>query len=149
MRAALHLAKPADLDKLLEMVAAFHSEENLQSSADSRRAGIEPLLDGIPHGVAYVIGPNRAPIGYIIVTFTWSIEYGGMEGAIDEIYIRPAVRKRGVASEVLNSLPRALAKAGIKALHLEVDRKSDSTQRLYAKAGFAVSNRYLLMTKIL
>ena len=149
MSAALHLAKPTDLEKLLEMVAAFHSEEELQSTDDSRRAGIAPLLDGIPHGAAYIIGPARAPLGYIVVTFTWSVEYGGMEGSIDEIYIRPAVRKRGVASEVLNSLPRALAGAGIKVLHLEVDRRSDATQRLYTRAGFAPADRYLLMTKIL
>ena len=39
MSAALHLAKPADLAKLCNMVAAFHIEEGLTSTEESRRAG--------------------------------------------------------------------------------------------------------------
>ncbi len=147
MSAALHLAKPADLSKLCTLVAAFHAEEALNSSAESREAGIAPLLDGSPHGAAYLIGPTRAPIGYVIVTFGWSVELGGMDGSIDEIYVRPAIRNRGIASEVLNALPKALSAAGLKALHLEVDRKSEAAQRLYARAGFEPRDRYLLMTK--
>jgi ribosomal protein S18 acetylase RimI-like enzyme len=149
MSAALHLAKPADLTKLCEMVAAFHTEEGLSSTDESRQAGIAPLLQGIPHGAAYLIGPARSPIGYVIVTFGWSVEFGGMDGFIDEIYVRPAIRNRGIASEVLNDLPKALATAGLKALHLEVDRQSDAAQRLYARAGFKGRERYMLMTKAL
>lgn len=147
MSAALHLAKPDDLQKLIEMVAAFHIEHGLSSTSESRKAAIVPLLDGTPHGVAYLIGPPRAPIGYIIVTFGWSVEFGGMDGSIDELYVRPAIRKRGIASDVLNALPKALADAGIKALHLEVDRHADASQRLYAHAGFVARERYILMTK--
>ena len=147
MSAALHLAKPADLDRLLALVAAFHTEEGLQSTDEVRRAGIAPLLEGIPHGAAYLIGPARAPMGYVIVTFSWSVEFGGMDAVLDEIYLRPAVRGRGIATETLISLPAALGEAGIKALHLEVDRENERAQRLYARARFSPRERYLLMTK--
>jgi ribosomal protein S18 acetylase RimI-like enzyme len=147
MSAALHLAKPDDLDRLLALVAAFHAEEGLQTTDDSRRAGIAPLLDGIPHGAAYLVGPARSPIGYVIVTFGWSVEFGGMDAFVDEIYVRRAVRGRGIASEVLISLPHALAQGGIKAIHLEVDRENAAAQRLYARAGFKPRERYVLMSK--
>lgn len=147
MSAALTLAGPEHLDRLLTLVAAFHAEEGITLSDDARRAGIAPLLEGIPHGVAYLIGPPRAAIGYIIVTFGWSVEFAGMDGFIDELYIRPGVRKRGIASETLQSLPRALASGGVKALHLEVDTENEAAQRLYARAGFARRDKYQLMTR--
>lgn len=147
MSAALHLAKPDDLDRLCALVASFHAEEGIDQSEDARRAGLAPLLDGIPHGAAYLIGPARAPIGYVILSFGWSVEFGGMDATIDELFIRPPVRGRGVASEVLISLPRALAQGGIKALHLEVDHANDTAKRLYARSGFAPRDRYLLMSK--
>ena len=147
MSAALTLAGPEHLDRLLALVTAFHAEEGIEMSDAARHAGVAPLLDGIPHGAAYLIGPPRAAIGYIIVTFGWSVEFGGMDGFIDELYIRPGVRKRGIASETLQSLPRALASAGLKALHLEVDTDNDSAQRLYARAGFARRDKYQLMTR--
>jgi len=71
-------------------------------------------------GAAYLIGPPGAPIGYIIVTFGWSIGIGGMDGFKDKLYVRSDVRSRGIASEVLLSLPRALAGARLKALQLKV-----------------------------
>ncbi|PCJ06086.1 MAG: GNAT family N-acetyltransferase [Rhodobacteraceae bacterium] len=147
MSAALHLAKPDDLEKVLSLVTAFHDEMGIASSDDSRRAAIKPLLDGIPYGAVYLAGPARAPIGYIVVTFSWSIEFGGMDGCIDELYVRPPVRGRGIATEVLTALPKTLGEAGIKALHLEVDRDNESSQRLYARSRFKPRERYMLMTK--
>ena len=147
MSAALHLARPEDLDRLLPLVTAFHAEEGLEQSDEATRAALTPLLEGSPYGAAYIIGPTRAPIGYVIITFGWSVEFGGMDGFVDEIYIRPRVRGRGIASEVLLELPKALADAGMKALHLEVDRDNDTAQRLYGRTGFKPRERYMLMTR--
>ena len=116
-------------------------------SDDARRAAIAPLLDGIPHGAVYLVGPARSPIGYVVVTFGWSIEFGGLDAMIDEIYVRPAVRGRGIATEVLTALPKALAGAGLKALHLEVGTANDSALRLYARAGFRPRENTLLMSR--
>lgn len=149
MSAALHLAGAGDIDRVLSMVAAFHAETGIDSDAEARRAGVEPLLTGSPYGAVYIIGPVRAPIGYLAVTFGWSLEFGGMDGFVDELWLRPAVRGRGIALEVLTGLPRALAEAGVRALHLEVDRDNASARRLYARAGFVERDRYVLMTKTL
>ncbi|WP_326973110.1 GNAT family N-acetyltransferase [Candidatus Rhodobacter oscarellae] len=107
---------------------------------------ILPLLEGSPYGAIWVIGPRRAPVGYIAVCFGWSIELGGMDGFIDEFYIREKVRGRGMGTEALAALLPELAKAGLKALHLEVNRDKESAARLYARLGFKIRDRYNLMT---
>ncbi|ABG32643.1 N-acetyltransferase [Roseobacter denitrificans] len=147
MSAALTLAAPDHLEKLDALVAAFHQEAGITLAAEARRKGIVPLLEGSPHGAAYLIGPPRAPIGYLVVTFGWSLEFGGLDGFIDEIFVRPGVRGRGIASETLLALPRALASAGLKVLHLEVDRSAEDRHRLYQRAGFKPRENYMLMTK--
>ena len=147
MSAVLTLAAPDHLEKLDALVAAFHHEAGINLPPEARRAGISPLLEGSPHGAAYLIGPPRAPIGYLVVTFGWSLEFGGLDGFIDEIFVRPGVRGRGIASETLLALPRALASAGLKALHLEVERNAEGAQRLYQRAGFQPREKYMLMTK--
>ncbi|KUJ80852.1 acetyltransferase [Ruegeria marisrubri] len=149
MSAALRLARPEDLDRLMGLVAGFHAEAGIEQDPDQRRAALAPLLEGIPHGCVYLIGPSRAPLGYVIITFGWSVEFGGMDGFVDEIYIRPAVRGRGIATELLQALPKALAAGGLKALHLEVDRANETAQRLYLRAGFKPRDRYMLMSKAL
>lgn len=149
MSAALHLAKPDDLARLLPLVSAFHLEEGLKSTDEQRTNALAPLLDGSPHGAIYLIGPSKGPIGYIVVTFGWSIEFGGLDGFIDEIYIRPGVRGRGVASEVITSLAGMLKSIGMKALHLEVEPANDSAMRLYKRCHFKARDGYLLMSRVL
>ncbi len=143
----LHLARPDDLDRLEPMVAAYHGFERIDSTEDARRAALAPLLDGTPHGVAYLIGPRRAPVGYIVISFGYSVELGGIDGFIDEFYIRERVRGRGMGSEVLHSLLPALSEHGVKALHLEVDHDNARARRLYERAGFKSREQYHLMTR--
>lgn len=149
MTTALHLAKSDDLPKLSALVAAFHAESGIEMSDEARTNGLAPLLDGIPHGAAYLLGPARAPVGYVIVTFGWSVEFGGMDGFVDELYLRPAVRGRGIATEVLLALPKALAEAGMKAIHLEVAADNATAQSLYERTGFRTRDGYRLMTRVL
>jgi ribosomal protein S18 acetylase RimI-like enzyme len=149
MSTALHLAKTEHFEKLDGLVAQFHAEIGLDISAEHRESALIPLLEGIPHGAVYLLGMPRAPVGYVVVNFGWSIEIGGLGGFVDELFVRPSVRRRGIASEVLIALPKALAAAGVKALHLEVDQDDEATQRLYKRAHFATKERSVLMSSSL
>ncbi|WP_120501564.1 N-acetyltransferase [Roseovarius sp. EL26] len=144
---ALTLARPENIDRLLRLVTDFHLEEGIEQSEGTRHDALMPLLEGSPHGAIYLLGPSRAPIGYIIISFGWSVEFAGLDGMIDEIYIRPSVRGRGIGSEVLNALPKALAGAGLKALHLEVNRDNPRARKLYEKLRFAPRENYILMSR--
>ncbi|MGH1577055.1 GNAT family N-acetyltransferase [Planktotalea sp.] len=149
MSAALHLAKPADLDRLMLLVQAFHLEEGIQSTEFHIKKALEPLLEGSPHGAVYLIGPSRSPIGYIVVTFGWSIELGGLDGFIDEIYIRSGVRGRGVGTEVISALVAMLKSVGMMALHLEVEPQNERALRLYKRCHFKLRDGYHLMSRML
>ncbi|MFN3208533.1 MAG: GNAT family N-acetyltransferase [Roseovarius sp.] len=143
----LTLATMEDLERLLPQVAAFHEEEGIEQDDTTRRAALAPLLEGSPHGCVYLAGPRRAPIGYVIVSFGWSVEFGGLDGFVDEIFIRPSVRGRGIGTEILITLPKTLAAAGMKAIHLEVDRGNTSARRLYEKLRFEPRENYMLMSR--
>ncbi len=147
MSAALHLCGPDDLARLLPLVAAFHETQAIDSTENTRQAALSPLLAGTPHGAAYLIGPRNSPVGYIVVSFGYSVEMGGIDGFIDEFYIRSNVRGRGMGGEVLAALMPALAQHGVKALHLEVSPDSRA-KKLYHRAGFHLRDGYHLMTRV-
>ena len=147
MSTALHLARPEDIDRLLPLVEAFHSEEGIMLDDAARHAALMPLLEGSPLGAIYLIGPTRAPVGYVVITFGWSVEFGGMDCFVDEIYIRPKVRGRGMGGDALTALAGALADAGVRAIHLEVDRENEAGMRLYGRTGFEPRPSYMLMSR--
>ena len=146
MSAKLHLAAEDDLDRLLPLVAAYHAFEGITGDDDTRRAALMPLLAGSPLGAVWLIGLRRAPVGYIALSFGWSIEFGGMDGIIDEFFIRENVRGRGMGTEVLMALMPQLAQAGLKALHLEADPANEPALRLYQRRGFKVRDGYHFLT---
>jgi ribosomal protein S18 acetylase RimI-like enzyme len=144
---ALTLARPDDLDRLAQLVAAFHEEAGITQDDTTRRAALTPLLEGSPHGVAYLIGPARAPIGYVILSFGWSVRAAGLDAMVDELYIRRAVRGRGIGSEVMVALPKALSGAGLRSLHLQVRRDDEKARRLYEKLRFSPCEDHVMMTR--
>ena len=146
---ALRLATPDDLDRLTSLVARYHTLEGIEQDDATRLAALTPLLDGSPHGAIWLIGPRSAPVGYIAVCFGWSIEMGGLDAIVDEFFIREKVRGRGMGSEALAALARALADLDIKALHLEVATDNDAAKRLYTRLGFQARDKYHLMTRLL
>ena len=135
MTELLHLAGPGDLDRLLPMIAAYHEEAGFDSDDVTRREAAAPLLEGSPLGAVWLIGPKMSPVGYVVVSFGWSIELGGMDGFVDEIWIREKVRGRGMGTDSIQRLQKALREAGVKALHLEMAEGSQA-ERLYRRAGF-------------
>ena len=149
MTRLLHAAGPDDLDALLPLVRAFHDQGGIRMDDDRRRAALAPLLADPGLGRVYLIGPRRAPAGYMAVTFGWSIELGGRDAFIDEFYIRPAVRGRGMGSQALISLPELLAGDAVQALHLEIGNDNAAAEALYTRLGFMARSKYHLMTRML
>lgn len=149
MTTAIHLATPDDAPRVLSLISAFHDEYGIDRTDDQRAAALTPLLQGSPLGAVWLFGLAKAPTGYVIITFGWSMELGGMDAFVDELYVRPKVRKRGIASEVLTAIASSLSDVGVKAIHLEIDRDDTTTQRLYARARFDLRDRYSLMTRVL
>ncbi len=146
MSARLHLAAEDDLDRLLPLVAAFHAFAGIAQDGAARREALLPLLQGSPHGAIWLIGLRRAPVGYIAVSFGWSIGMGGMAGFIDEFFIRENVRGRGMGTEVLIALLPQLARAGLRAVHLEARTEDARAARLYERRGFRRRGDTSLMT---
>ena len=145
----LHLATVEDLERIVPLVAAFHAEMGYDTDAAHHERAVLPLLEGSPHGAIWLVGPRRAPVGYVVISFGWSVEYGGLDGVVDEIFVRPPVRGRGMGFEALNGIAKALGASGVRALHLEVARDDERTQRFYSRARFHPRDHTMFMSRVL
>lgn len=149
MTTAVHLAGAADLDRLIGLMERFHAERALPHDDTHRRRAVGPLLEGSPHGAVWLIGPQRAPLGYVILSFGWSVTLAGTEGFVQEAFVRPSVRGRGIGTEVLHAIAVSLTTGGIKALHVRLDRNDAVAARFCARVGFALRPDTVVMTDVL
>lgn len=146
---AINLAGPDDDTRVLSLMARYHEERGLPYDDTHRAAVAAPLLDTNPLGAIWLVGPARAPLGYILVTFGWSVVMGGMVGTVAEVFIRPSVRKRGIGTEVMHTVAVSLGKAGVRALHVQLPQNDDASARFCARVGFALDSPMMLMTDAL
>ncbi len=142
-RIALRPVAPGDLRLLTRMAAAFNDEDGHPLSAAGKRA-LKDLCAGTPHGIGYLIEAGGLPTGYLIVGLGFSIEYGGIDGFLDEFYVEPSYRGRGMGTSALQELGKIAKQLKIKALHLEAMPQNDRAARLYRRLGYRLSARRLM-----
>ena len=97
-------------------------------------------------GRAWIFFEEETPVGYIILTFGFSFEYHGRDSFIDELYIEPQFRRKGVGHHAMLFVEERAAEMGVNALHLEVDEGNEPAAELYRRAGYRDQSRFL-MTK--
>lgn len=149
MSAAVHLAGPEQAALCLGLVEKYHAEIGAPYDDAHRAAVVEPLLQGSPLGALWLIGPVRAPLGYVLITFDWSVEAGGMVGWVREIYIRDKVRRRGIGTETLHAVSVALRGAGVLALHVDLHAADNPQTGFWKKVGFGNAIGMHVLTEVL
>jgi len=145
----LKLAGPTQLEELLPLVSAYHAFEDVESSSEQRRSSVSHLLQDKSLGEIWLIRKLDNLIGYIAVCYSYSIEFGGRDGFIDEFYIEAAERGRGIGSNVLEEVSALLSERGIVGLHLEVDGTNEKARAAYARAGFSIRDKYHVMSLLI
>ena len=139
-------ATPTDLDELLPLVAAFHEFEEVELSAAARHAAVSGLLDSDVYGDIWLATEGQTIIGYAAICFGYSIEFGGRDAFLDEVYVVPERRKAGLGIGLLKQSLKSCKDVGIRALHLEVSQDNLKARDLYLSLGFELRDKFNLMS---
>ena len=139
-------ALPDDLEALLPLVAAYHDFDEVDSKPEVRHRAVETLLNDPSLGTVWCLEGPQGLVGYLAVCLGYSIEFGGRDGFVDEFFLLPEARGRGLGGRMLEEVKAAAAADGILALHLEVERRNEGAQRIYARHGFQSRSRFGLMS---
>jgi ribosomal protein S18 acetylase RimI-like enzyme len=125
------------------MARAFHGEDGHPLTPSGKEA-LRQLVVGDPFGRCWIGYEGEEAIGYVVLTLGFSVEYGGRDGFVDDLYLVPSARGRGLGRRVLAFLLDEARALGIRTLHLEVATENDPAARLYEALGFVASGRRLL-----
>lgn len=129
-------ATPEDQPELLVLIREFCSVD--QHPFDEQRIVecLPPLLECDDHGVVWKIGDPV--VGYAVVTWGYSLESGGREALIDEIYVRS--RGEGLGSQALHAILDDCRARGCKIVFLETEARNARVRNFYARAGFVADD---------
>jgi len=149
MEPEFRLATTADINLLIEFMRQFYAIDQYPFEEHAARTALERLLCEHTFGRIWLIAIGDEAIGYVVVTFGYSLEYHGRDAFIDELFVIASHRKRGVGAKAVQFVLDRCLDLGIHALHLEVERSNAAGQALYQKVGFEDHGRNLMTKRMM
>ena len=140
-------ATPVDLDDLVALGCAFTAEHDGDPPDATRvRNGMAPLVHDDRYGTVFVARRKAHVVGYAVVCWSWSIEIGGFEVVLDEVFTTE--RNEGIGSQLIAAVEDDCRQRGVLRIFLETERRNDQVRRLYARHGYAEDDS-IWMSKLL
>lgn len=123
---------------LFEMQLAEH---DVARSREELVSGLTTLLAEPGQGFVLVALAEEKPIGVAYVARILSLEHGGWSGWLDELYVLPPWRERGVGSALLAAAIAGATARDWESLDLEVDSNHQRVIPLYERNRFEPVHR--------
>ena len=133
-----------DISLLVTLMAEFYAESATPLDTNRAAEAFAVLLGNDRLGKVWLIQAGKEDAGYVVITFSYSMEFGGQNAFVDDLFIREPFRGRGLGTAALKELRAYCLEQGVRALHLETGRDNAAAQALYRRAGFKVTDRQLL-----
>ena len=114
-------ASPADVSSLVYLMAEFYAESGYELDRENARQSFAALLADEHLGAVWILqseGPETEvePAGPLVLTLRYAMEYGGMIACLDDLYVRPPFRNRGLATEALADAKQYCLETGVRAM---------------------------------
>ncbi|RPD44443.1 GNAT family N-acetyltransferase [Paracnuella aquatica] len=142
------LATAHDEAPVLAMMADFYAIDGYPFNREKAGHIFQTLVANEGLGRLWLIAEDTNAIGYVFLAFSFSFEYGGRNAFIDELYLQPPHRHKGIGKTILAFVEKQAIALGVQTLHLEVERHNDAGLKLYGGRGFKDSGRYLFVKRL-
>ncbi len=131
-------ASLSDIPLLVELMTEFYAEANYPLDRQWATNSFTTILDRPNFGSVWLLRQHGQPAGYLVLTIRFSMEYGGLDGFIDDLFVRSAHRRSGVASAGLSLLFAECHRRQVRALHVEVAPDNVAANATYIKFGMGL-----------
>jgi GNAT superfamily N-acetyltransferase len=130
-------ATASDIPVLLDLMADFYAESGYEIDRERATGAFAAVLADERLGYVWIIQTDRQDVGHIVLTLRYGMEYGGLIACLDDLYVKPAYRNRGLSTAALIEVRNLCESIGIRAMTVEVGHSNAPAQKVYRRVGFA------------
>ena len=138
----------ADIEIITQMMQDFYVIDNYPMDVEVTKTLFQEFISNEHLGKSWLIYSENEIVGYIILTFIFSFEYGGKIAFVDELFIKETARGKGFGKEAIQFIQQEVPKLSLKLLYLEVEPHNENAQKLYLAHDFELHNRKLMKYKV-
>jgi GNAT superfamily N-acetyltransferase len=133
----VRIASVDDADEVGRLLDDFNREFDTPTpGAEAIAARLRTLLDT---SSTFAILAARPALGVALVTLRPNVWYDGSVALLDELYVVPDVRSRGIGSAMIDELFAYARTNGVDLIEINVDEGDVDAHRFYERHGFSAT----------
>jgi diamine N-acetyltransferase len=152
MNPRFRVAEESDAPLLLQFMRQYYTFDGHAFDELKAPTALLNFLRDPSLGLAWLIFDQQPdqeiPVGYIVLTLGYSLEFLGRDAFIDEFFLIESHRSRGWGRKTMEFVEDYARSLGIRAIHLEVVRANRSAFEVYRKLGFSDRQHHLMTKRI-
>jgi len=137
-------AEASDIVVLGSLMIEFYAEAQFSLPRAAAERTFAALLAEPNLGWVWLLESDGRPAGFVVLTVSFSMEYGGLRGFVDDFFVAKPFRRRGLGLLALQAVKEECARRGVRALLVETSSANRDALSVYHRAGF-VDTEHLLM----
>lgn len=134
----------ADAPAVVNLMEEFYAIDNYPINAEVSKGLFFEFIANESLGRGWTILLDGEVMGYFILTFVFSFEYKGRIAFLDELFISPLARGKGLGKQALDFMAEQAKQLAVKIIYLEIENHNEAARKLYLSKGFAAHNRELM-----
>lgn len=142
----LRLATSEDYQDLIPLIKEFCEVDNHEFDDARIEKSLGPLLEDAELGRVIILEVKGELKGYAVLTWGWSLESGGREALLDEIYVRK--RNQGWGALLLEKVVATAKDNGAKIIFLETELANERVRDFYIRHSFNKEDSIWLSQKL-
>src|SRR5712671_6354428 len=135
--AAMRRALPGDIAALVALMAQFYAESDYRLDRELAEKAFAAILSDERLGYVWLIDDEAKGAGYIVLTLRFGMEYGGLMACVDDLFVVPQSRNKGLATAALLQVRDFCKSIHVLAITVEVSHSNGSAQAVYRRLGLA------------
>ena len=140
-------ATPGDVPALLGLIASYYAHDGIAFDEARQGRAARALIDHPDWGRFRVVDRGGL-VAYAALTLDFSVEYGGRDLFVDELFVDAAHRGQGLGAALLDDAVAFGRALGCVAINLAVEQDNAGARAFYARWGFPASTRLLLSRRL-
>ncbi len=144
MIVTLREAERPDIPLLTQFMQKYYEYDRLNYDESVATKALEEFLSRRSSGRIWLILCDSIEIGYVVLSYIYSLEFHGSTAFVDELFIMDGYRRRGVGKRVLDLVADFCTGEGIHAVRLEVEMSNTAAQKFYEKFRFVRHDRFIM-----
>ena len=145
---AIEQAKVSDCTECAALLLQQLAEHGSDATEESLVTVLKQVVSNRARGFVLFAHENRKMVGVAYVAIILSAEHGGKVGWLEELYVLPEYRSKGVGGTLLTAVLERARGIGIVAIDLEVDEAHRRAEALYTRFGFRPLERTRWVRKL-